>query len=335
MKKSSRPVFAALSFALLMVAPLSTFSWGRVGHDLTNRVAAHLVAKTTDKSFFRTRAFDLGYYGNVPDLVWKKPGTYEVEWFNHFMDLEIFEREMKKALEDGRVSAKDDPFEWDRAKFDAKFVSIPKTAGRAYWRIRELEKRLSATASLLKQKDILKEEKHRLQSEWLIVAGTMGHYVSDLSQPLHVTENYDGQLTEQKGVHAHFEDTIVDGLWPSIEMQVFKDAEKLWEKEANILAGKSTLQLIRELSSSSTKEIDELLKRDKKVSRDDLKKATEAFRSQVIRRLVAGTVTLAEIWRRQSNWVPNEDKFFSFTGEPAYIEAPKDLPTPTPTPSKK
>lgn len=106
-------------------------------------------------------------------------------------------------------------------------------------------------------------------------------------------------------------------------------------KEANILAGKTSLQLIRDLASSSAKDLDELLKRDKKLSRDDLKKAGEAFRPLLVKRLAAGAVTLAEIWRRHSNWTVNEDKFFIFTGEPAYIEAPRDLPTPTPTPSKK
>ncbi len=337
--RANLPLILAVTTLLttlsLTLITSTAFGWGRVGHDLSSRVAAHLVAKTTDKSFFRTRAFDLGYYSNVPDLVWKKPGTYEVEWLNHFMDLEIFERELKKALEEGKISPKDDPFDWERGKFDAKFPSVPKTAGRAYWRIRELEKRLAATASLLKQKDVLKEERHRLQSEWLIVAGVLGHYVTDLAQPLHVTENFDGQLTEQKGVHAHFEDSLVDSLWPSLDMQVFKEADRLWAKDANILAGKTSLSLIRELANSSAKEVEELLKRDKKLSRDDLKKGGEAFRPLLVKRLAAGAVTLAEIWRRHANWSANEDKFFSFTGEPAYIEAPIDLPVPTPTPSKK
>ena len=332
MKNHARDL-SVLAVGLLVTLTSSlAFAWGKMGHDLSTRVAAHLLSETTKKTFFKSHTVDLGYYSNVPDLVWKKPATYEVEWTNHFMDMEIFERELKKAIEEGRWSAKEDPYDLARAAFDAKFPTITQQAGRAFWRIREFEKRLQKTSELLRQKDILKEERHNLQLEWLTVAGTMAHYVTDLSQPLHVTENYDGQMTEQKGIHGHFEDTLVDELWPSIDMQVYKDAQKLWDKEQNGLAGKTTLALIKELAATSAKEAEEILKKDKKVSREDLKKAGEAYRPIIVRRIATGAVVLAEIWRRHANWQPNEEKFFSFTGEPAYIEPPKAAPTPTPTP---
>lgn len=319
----------------LFLPAREAFAWGRIGHDLSARVAAHLVSESTEKTFFKSRAFDLGYYANVPDLVWKKPATYETEWTNHFMDLEIFDREIKKAIEEGRLSAKDEPYDLSRAAFDTKFPAVEQKAGRAFWRIRELEKRLQVTADLLKQKDILKEERHRLQLEWLIVAGAIGHYVADLSQPLHVTENYDGQLTDQKGIHAHFEDTLVDQLWPSIAMQVFKEADRVWEKEKNAMAGKTTIALLKDLAATSAKDTEEILKRDKKTSRDDLKKSAEIYRPIITRRLAAGAVVLAEIWRRHSRWQANEEKFYSFSGEPAFIEPPKSPPPPTPKPKKK
>lgn len=334
--RTFRSLLLTSLFATVVTLLVSTnaLAWGRIGHDLSARVAAHLVAETTGKSFYKSRAMDLGYYCNVPDLVWKKT-SYQVEWTNHFMDLEIFQREFKKRMEEGKLTPKEDPYDLPRAAFNAKFPAIPDTAGRAYWRIRELEKRLGATADLLKQKDILKEERHRLQLEWLIVAGTLGHYVTDLSQPLHVTENYDGQLTEQKGIHSHFEDTLVDELWPSIDMQVYKEADRIWEKERAVMAGKTSLALVKELAESSAKDLDEILKRDKKTPRDDLKKAAEIYRPVIVRRLAAGAVVLAEIWRRHSNWAPNEDKFFSFSGEPAFIEPPVPPPTPTPKPTPK
>lgn len=333
MKIVIRFVLVVVAFAMVATHSESARAWGRMGHDLSARVAAHLVSEATGKAFYKSHTFDLGYYGNVPDLIWKKAPNYEVEWFNHFMDLEIFEREFKKAIEEGRWSAKEDPYELSRNAFESKFPSIGQSAGRAYWRIRELEKRLGATADLLKQKDILSAERHRLQLEWLVVAGTMGHYVTDLAQPLHVTENYDGQMTDQKGVHSHFEDTMVDELWPSIDMQAFKEADRIWAKEQNSLAGKSSVTLMKELATSSAKEVEDILKKDKKLSRDDMKKAVEIYRPIIVRRIAAGAVVLAELWRRHANWQPNEEKFFSFAGEPAYIEAPKPTPTPTPTPS--
>ena len=36
----------------------------------------------------------------------------------------------------------------------------------------------------------------------------LGHYVSDAHVPLHTTKNYDGQLTNQKGIHAFWESRL-------------------------------------------------------------------------------------------------------------------------------
>lgn len=324
---------AFLAVILAFIKPSTTMAWGKIGHDLSARIAAHLLTEATSKTFFKSHAMDLGYYCNVPDIIWKK-NHYHVEWTNHFMDLEIFDREFKSRIEAGKLSPKDNPFDISRTDFDTKYSSIPQEAGRGYWRIRELEKRLKVTADLLKQKDVLKEERHRLQLEWLITAGIMGHYISDLAQPLHVSENYDGEKTDQKGIHSFFEDTLVDQLWPSIDMQAYKEADRLWEKEHGAMAGKSTLALIRELAESSNKQIEEILRLDKKTSREDIKKAAEVFRPIIIKRIASGAVYMAEIWRRYTNWVPNNEKFYAFSGTPEYIDPPKPAPTSTPAPKK-
>ncbi|MBB6459465.1 zinc dependent phospholipase C family protein [Flammeovirga kamogawensis] len=39
-------------------------------------------------------------------------------------------------------------------------------------------------------------------------AGEMGHYIADLHVPLHTTHNYNGQLTNQIGIHAFWESTL-------------------------------------------------------------------------------------------------------------------------------
>ncbi|MEE9373981.1 MAG: zinc dependent phospholipase C family protein [Saprospiraceae bacterium] len=40
------------------------------------------------------------------------------------------------------------------------------------------------------------------------IAGEMGHYIGDAHVPLHTTENYNGQLTGQDGIHAFWETRI-------------------------------------------------------------------------------------------------------------------------------
>lgn len=325
-KSHSVRILGVLLFAMLQSQ--SAGAWGRVGHDLIARSSAHILAEEelSDSSpmakFLKSRAYDLGYYSNVPDLVWKKPSTYEVEWTNHFMDLEIFEREFEKLDK----ASRGEPLAMDRLAFDAKFPKIEQKAGRAFWRIRELEERLKATTGLLKQKDVIKEERHRLQGEWLVTAGVIAHYIGDLAQPLHVTENYDGQLTEQSGIHAHFEDQLVDEAWPGLTSQVQSEAARQWKKVGGEIRGISTLELLKKLSNESLKEVPELLRRDKKNERQNSKKALEQHRSMIIRRMAAGSVYLAELWRRYIQWTPNEEKFYVFFGEPAYISPPTKKP---------
>src|SRR4030042_3933584 len=44
----------------------------------------------------------------------------------------------------------------------------------------------------------------------LIFVSDLGHYVSDGHQPFHTMLNYDGQLTDQKGIHGRYESEMVN-----------------------------------------------------------------------------------------------------------------------------
>jgi hypothetical protein len=47
-------------------------------------------------------------------------------------------------------------------------------------------------------------------SDVILFAAAAGHYVQDAHQPLHATNNYDGQLTGQPGLHARFESELIE-----------------------------------------------------------------------------------------------------------------------------
>ena len=71
-------------------------AWGRRGHSIVCQTAAAvLAAKTTDGSadFLKEHSFDLGFYCNVPDFIWKRQPTYEIEHPQHYMDLDLYDRE--------------------------------------------------------------------------------------------------------------------------------------------------------------------------------------------------------------------------------------------------
>ncbi len=44
----------------------------------------------------------------------------------------------------------------------------------------------------------------------MLIAADLGHYVGDAHMPLHLTRNYNGQYTNQKGVHSRIESKMID-----------------------------------------------------------------------------------------------------------------------------
>ena len=44
----------------------------------------------------------------------------------------------------------------------------------------------------------------------LLYSSDLSHYVADLHQPLHTTENFNGQLTGQMDIHARFESDLLN-----------------------------------------------------------------------------------------------------------------------------
>ena len=47
----------------------------------------------------------------------------------------------------------------------------------------------------------------------------LGHYVGDAFQPLHCTENYDGNLTGNSGIHSRFETKLLDAYANQVSIQ--------------------------------------------------------------------------------------------------------------------
>lgn len=51
------------------------------------------------------------------------------------------------------------------------------------------------------------------ENDWnyaMLMAADLGHYVADGHMPLHITENYNGQLTGSTGIHSRYESTMIN-----------------------------------------------------------------------------------------------------------------------------
>lgn len=148
----------------------------------------------------------------------------------------------------------------------------------------------------------------------------MGHYVADLAQPLHVTENHDGQMTEQKGLHHYFEEEIIDQLYPELHSPVFAEARKKWAAFHKENKNKTPFDLARELGKLSAAKIDTLLKIDKQLTRKSPNEEAAVYKDLAIDRLSTGVLYLAEIWSRQVGWKYDGHRFYNFAPAPKYID---------------
>lgn len=316
-------MWRVLLIAIVVLEAQSAHAWGRRGHSIVCQTAAYMTAKEEKGGFLKAHSFDLGYYCNIPDLAWKKGDLYQKEWFNHFMDLEIFDRAFKEA---GDSVKNENPYLLSRDEFNAKFPTIENSAGRAYWRVRELLAGMEQIIASLKRTDLDIKERHEHQANWLLHAGAIGHYIGDLAQPLHVTENYDGQMTDQKGIHAWFEDTLVNELFleenRGLESDVLKKAESIWRKRQKAWSTKTPLALMEEVTTTSNHRLKKLLALDKRMGRKDLKKAAQTFRPMIVEQLAEGSALLAELWRRGLGWDYNGTKFHNFLTTPPFLEIP-------------
>lgn len=305
--------------AILTFSSMNVSAWDRRGHNIVNEVAAYLDSQEKGADFLKHHSFDLGYYANVPDIIWKKPATYDMESKEHFVDLEVLERAL------GENFSKNDSSIWltDVTKFVEKYKIDPKSTGLALWRVNDLNERLMDIAKKLKNKKLTKDERHNLQLDWLVTAGVMGHYVADLSQPLHTTENYDGQKSGQKGIHGFFEGEVVDELSFEIITPIYQKAQKEWPQFAKQNKDVNCFELAKRLMIDSNKLVKDLLAIDKKVGRKDMAKVKEAYKEMITDQLVKASLNLALLWKRQLDWNYDGNRFFSFAGEPEYIQPNK------------
>ncbi len=296
---------------LIFSAPVTAFAWEKHGHSLICEAAAYALSDKTP--FLKSASFDLGYYCNVPDLIWKREKTYKMERDEHFVDLEIFKRVMG------------DKPEWlkDRKEFFKKYPGA-KDAGSTFWRISEMcvelgkaRLKIEGTVSMRIPEKVFQN----MISSWLTIAGTMGHYVGDLAQPLHTTENYDGQFSDQKGVHAYYENDQTNEIYPELTSAVFNRVN-LEFKEIKNKEKLDCFDLARELADISHQEVPALLESDKKLGRADVKKAAVANQPAIIKQMSRGAVYLAVIWDRYLPKNFNAEKFHAFAEAPKYPVPP-------------
>jgi len=176
---------SAFFIFLLLFLSLHSYCWGFYAHQKINYYAVFLlppemlVLYKPNITFITEHAVD-------PD---KRRYIVKQEGPRHFIDIDHYGQYPYPAL----------PHKWKDAV--AKYgEDTLNTYGIVPWHI---EVMLSRLTKAFEEKNFSKIMKYSAE---------IGHYIADSHVPLHVSSNHDGQLTNQKGIHAFWESRVPELL---------------------------------------------------------------------------------------------------------------------------
>ena len=196
-----RIIIVPLAVVLLLVAPPAADAWGFEAHKFVMDRAIALLPVELRPLFERHRAAVVERAID-PDT-WIAAG-WEAERPHHFLDIDSdgFGEYPFNGLPRDYTAAVA-KFGADRMREAGK---LPWHAEEVYGSLRRAFEAYGRRASAFGQNDII------MFSAWL------AHYVSDGHVPLHGVANYDGQLTQQWGVHSRWESITFERYRSQLEI---------------------------------------------------------------------------------------------------------------------
>lgn len=185
-----------LILCISLFFPGSAFSWGFFAHKEINRLAVFTLPPEMIK-FYKSQIYYLSEHAVDPD---KRRYIISEEAPRHYLDADVY----------GDSSIYKLPRYWKDAR-ELYSEDTLNAYGIVPWHIQLVAYNLTEAFKRNDGLAILK------------LSADLGHYIGDANVPLHTTENYNGQLTNQHGIH---------GLWES-------RLPELFNKEYDFFVGKA------------------------------------------------------------------------------------------------
>jgi hypothetical protein len=183
---------AVLSIALLVCAPVPGRAWGFEAHRFVMDRAIALLPDPLRPLFEQHRA--MAVERAIDPDTWINAG-YEAEGPNHFLDLDWEGY--------GKFPFNELPHDFTAAvaKFGRQRIE---ENGTVPWRAEEFYGNLRRAFEGYERRGKFG------QFHIIFFSSTLAHYVSDAHVPFHAVLNYDGQLSNQHGIHARFESIMFE-----------------------------------------------------------------------------------------------------------------------------
>ncbi|WP_071887814.1 zinc dependent phospholipase C family protein [Rufibacter sp. DG15C] len=270
-----------LLFSLLFTAVTSAGAWGFYAHQRINRQAVFTLPPEMI-GFYKQHVAYLTEQAVAPD---KRRYAVPEEGARHFIDLDVY----------GDSAAHKLPRNWEAAVEQFTLDSLQRH-GIVPWHINLMQYQLTEA---FKQHDV---------QRILRISAELGHYVADACVPLHTTKNYNGQFTNQRGIHGLWESRLPE-LWSQGydfflgPPQLLKSPSRTsWEIVARSNAALDSvftfeLQVTQRLAEDKKYSLEERGSTTVKVySREFSKEYHQALQGQVERQMRLATHLVASYW---------------------------------------
>lgn len=189
-----------LLFTLALLLPCFVgFGWGFFAHKVIHQLAIYALPKQMQPFYFRHQEALVETAVRADQRRSQDP----LEGPRHFIDVDVY----------GDSAAYTLPESWDQAVKVYSADTLRKY-GIVPWHVLRLKDRLTEAF------------RARNADSILFYSADLGHYIADAHVPLHMSVNYDGQLTNQRGIHS---------LWESKLPQTFLEGYPLYSGKADYL----------------------------------------------------------------------------------------------------
>lgn len=191
----------------LIAGIISLSSWGFLVHRTINQLAVYRLPDPLQGFFYQ----QMDYLVKHSVRADQRRNEDSTEATKHFIDLEAY----------GNNALADMPRNWNAAVARYSKDSLLKYGYVPYYVV-------------LMQENLTRAFHNRQRDSILFYAADLAHYISDAHVPLHTTINYDGQLTDQKGLHALWETVVPELELANYELVEPGTAQYINDKNAAI-----------------------------------------------------------------------------------------------------
>ncbi len=185
--QKNKRLLVKIFFTILVCVISNTLiaDWGFFAHKKINRLAIFTIPEGELFHFYKHHIDFITDHAVDPD---KRRYAVKGEAEKHYIDIDHF------------ISRDENPFKLMPRKWNDAVDKFSKDTllkyGVSPWNIQWMLKKLT---DAFKNKDLERILKYSAE---------IGHYIADAHVPLHSTENYNGQFTNQKGIHGFWESRV-------------------------------------------------------------------------------------------------------------------------------